>query len=362
MLKEKVTANQFFLLLYLSLLSTVFMYLSSTDIKIAQTDALLRPLVFIGIGFLVFIPICLITKKHSELAANGQYIKKTTFLKCVSFIYAIVYFVGILKATARFDLFVSSELFPNSDMTVFLVLIIAVCALLSALGLGALSRAASVFAFLVCVSTAVVMFSLSDEVDFLNFTPLFQKGIGEFIKEGTLFAIQATEIGTIIMFIPDIKGNVKRSFVRWTLLSAISFSLIFFFVIGSLGSFADTQLFPTYTSVTLASLGLLERIDALETAIWILCVVERLSFYFFVCIKALRYTFSDIPKKYLTAGTVVLVGAVIAFVSYDINNFAFLSANTLTVALFLSTAVVLPTAVYIYIRKVKPCDKVQENI
>lgn len=362
MLKEKVSANQFFLLLYLSLLSTVFMYLSSSHIKIAQTDTLLRPVFFVFLSILVSVPTFLVLKKHGELKVNRQYIPKTRFLKFIALIYAAVYLVSILKTTARFDLFASSELFPNSDMTVFLMVIVVVCAVLSFLGLGALSRSAGVFAFLVCVSTLVVMLSLTDEVDFLNFTPLFENGIGEFFKEGFLFAVQATEIGTIIMFLPDITGDVKKSFIGWTLFSALSFSLIFFFVVGSLGAFADTQLFPTYTSVTLASFGLLERIDALETAIWILCVVEKLSFCFLVCIKSLKYAFSGVSKKRISVAIAGAVSVVIAFVSYDIENFAFLSADILTVALFSLSAVILPLVVCIYIRKVKPCDKIQENI
>lgn len=362
MLKEKVSANQFFLLLYLSLLSTVFMYLSSAQIKIAQTDALLRPLVFVLLSFIVIIPTLLVLKKHIELKANRQYIPKTRLLKFIALVYVGVYLISILKTTARFDLFASSELFPNSDMTVFLVLFIVVCAVLSFLGLGALSRAAGVFAFIVCVSTGVVMLSLADEVDFLNFTPLFENGISEFFKEGLLFAVQATEIGTIIMFLPDIKGDIKKSFIGWIVFSALSFSLIFFFVVGSLGAFADTQLFPTYTSVTLASFGLLERIDALETAIWILCVAEKLSFYFLICVKALQYAFWGVSKKWLSVAVAGIVSVVIAFVSYNIEKFAFLSADVLSVVLFLFGGVILPISVCVYIRKVKPCDKIQENI
>lgn len=362
MIKEKVSANQFFALLYLSLLSTVFMYLSTPHIKFAQTDALLRPLVFLLLSFIVSVPVFLVLKKHIQLKNNRQYIPKTRFLRLVAFLYAAVYIVSILRTAARFDLFVSSELFPNSDMTVFLVAIIGVCAVLSFLGLGALSRAAGVFALVVCASTAVVMISLADEVDILNFTPIFENGLGEFFREGLFFALQATEIGTIIMFLPDLKGNVKKTFIGWTVLSSLSFSLIFFFVVGALGAFADTQLFPTYTSVTLASFGLLERIDALETAIWILCVVEKIAFYFLICVKALRYTFSGASQKAVYAVVGGVVATVIAFVSYDIENFSFLSADILTIVLFLVSVVILPIAICIYIKRVKPCDKIQENI
>lgn len=362
MIKEKVSANQFFLLLYLSLLSTVFMYLSSSHIKIAQTDTLLRPLIFVVVSLVVSVPTFFVLKKHTQLKANRQFIPETKFLKCVACVYAVVYFFSILKTVARFDLFASSELFPNSDMTVFLVLLIVACAVLSFLGLGALSRAAGIFTFLVCASTVFVMLSLSNEVDLLNFTPVFKNGFNNFLKDGLIFAVQATEIGTIIMFLPDIKGDTKKTYIRWIILSALSFSVIFFFVIGSLGAFADTQLFPTYTAVSLASFGLIERIDALETAIWILCIVEKIAFYFLICIKALRYAFKGVSKRITAILTIFSVSAVITLVSYNIEKFGFLSEDLLTVVLFLLSAVILPAVVYFYIRRVKPSDKIQESI
>ena len=84
MVKEKVSANQFFVLLFLSMLSTVFMYLSSPHIKIAQTDAVLRPLVFVFVSFLVCIPVFFIIKKHSGLKAEHKHIPQTKLLKLLS--------------------------------------------------------------------------------------------------------------------------------------------------------------------------------------------------------------------------------------------------------------------------------------
>lgn len=362
MAKDKVTANQFFMLLYLSLLSTVFMYLSSPHIKLAQTDALLRPLIFIPASLIVGVPSFFILKKHKELNQNRQYIEKTTVLKVIAMLYAFAYFISILKTISRFDLFASSELFPNSDMFAFLLLIIIVCAVLSFTGLGALARSSVVFLVLVGLSTAVVMLSLHGEIDLFNFTPLFRNGISAFFEDGLLFAMQATEIGAITFFLPDITGNMKKSFISWSVLSAVSFSLVFFFVIGSLGSFADTQLFPTYTAVSLASFGLLERIDALETAIWIICVVEKTALYILIVSKALKYAINGVSQKLFAVVTAVVVALLTGLASYNIERFAFLSDDRLTIALFLSVALVLPTAVAIYIRRVKPREKVDEGI
>ncbi len=362
MSEKKITKTQYFSLLYLSLLSSLFMYLSSSKINIASTDAILRPVVFIFLSILFSVPAFLIQKEHDKLKNNRQYMPVKRPFKIIALIYAVVYFISLVKATARFDLFVSTELFPNSDMTIFLGAMLACCVTISFLGIGALARAAGGFLLLVIISTVVVMFSLANEVDILNFTPVFQNGALSFIEECLIFTMQATEIGTLIMFLPEIKGDIRKKFGVWAVAAGLSFSLILFFVVGSLGAFADTQLFPTYASVTIASFGLLERIDALETAIWVLCVVGKISFYFLVVTKALNYTFPKISKKIWGVICGISATVIISFISLNINRFYFLSSEVLTVALFTLAAVVLPIFAFITMKKVAPCEKIEENI
>lgn len=362
MVKNQVTAKQFFSLLYISLLSTVFMYLSSPNIKLSQTDTLLRPFVFMVVALVVGVPILLIYKRHKELELNRQYIKKSAFLKLVAIIYAVVYFISIVKTIARFDLFVSSEVFPNADMFIFLVAIIFVCALLSLSGLGALSRSALIFLVLVGGATVVVMISLREEIDILNFTPIFQNGVKSFAEDGFIFSAQALEIGAITFFLPHINGNIKKTFIGWSVLSAVSFSVIFLFVVGSLGVFADTQLFPTYTAVSLASFGLLERIDALETGVWIICAVEKLALYFLIAANAVSYAFKGASQRVVTAVCFVLATLFSVIISRNIEHFSFLSSNLLAIVLFVVVAVILPVSLAIYVRRVRPCEKVDEGL
>lgn len=361
MIEKKVSAPQFFSLLFLSLLSTVFMYVSSTEVTIAETETILRPLVFVLISVLVSVPSYFIFKEYKNGESNGIKVEKRLFFKVIALIYALVYFIGSLRSIARFDLFASSELFPGSEMTFFIIGIIVACGLLSSLGLGALCRGGVVFTFLVVAVTGFVMVSLKDEINILNFTPLFREGIGNFFFDSLLLSVQATELGAIILFLPEIRGKVKKHFFGWLLLSALSFSAIFFFVIGSLGPFADTQLFPTYSSVTLADFGLLKRIDALETSIWIFCVVEKISFYILIVTRGINYAFGKVPSKYIRTGICVILSCILVFISGNVKRFAFMSDMRIVSVLYALVAFLLPVAVLIYLKKVKPYEKISEN-
>ena len=359
---RRVSAPQFFSLLFLSVLSTVFMYISSPKIPIAQTETLLRPIVFVVISLVVGLPAYFIYKNNVKNAEKGLIVKETKFLKITTSLFGAVYFVGALKTILRFDLFASSELFPGSDMSIFLIAIVIVCGVLSTVGLNALCRGSVIFCFIVVSATVFVMVSLVDEFDFLNFTPLFSGGVGQFVTDSFLFAIQATELGAITLFLPQIKGSFKKHYITFVVLSGVAFIGVFAFVIGALGSFADTQLFPTYTAVTLANFGLLERIDALETAIWILCVVVKISFYILITVKCLKKVLVKVSEKILRIAVCVALAVIPAFVSDNIESFGFVSNNILTLVLYAVSVIILPCILLVYYRKVKPYEKISEDI
>lgn len=347
MTKSSVSAPQFFALLYLSMLGSMFMYISSPNITIATAEALLRPLIFSVVSILFAIPIYFLCTK-SDFKEIMQAEKRSKVYKGVAIFYGLVYFIDALMTAGRFDLFASSELFPGTEMTYFLIGLVAVCVALSFCGIGALGRASVIFTFVVVVATAFAALTLSKDVDFLNFTPLFENGVGKFIKDSLSFSVQASEIGAIVIFFPEIKGNIKKNYILWSVLSALSFSFILFFVIGTLGVFADTQLFPTYTAVTLAQFGFFERLDALETAIWILCVVTKLTFYISAIVKCICFSFPKLSEK----NTSVIVGSVIAvfliFISGNINNFDFISFMPLVISVYVVPVLVLPSVLIVF--------------
>lgn len=355
--KTKVSTPQFFSLLYLSVLSSIFMYISSPEITISETDSLLRPVVFIAVSIVSALPLLFVYKKLGQNEANYKKLYESKFGKITAVIYSVVYLLGIVRTTARFDLFASSELFPGAEMTFFIIGLVAVCAALSLLGLESLTRAGVIFTFIVVCATGFVMLSLWDEISVLNFTPLFQDGAGRFFSDSILFSLQASEIGVLLTVLPQIKGNLKKGFVWWAILSGATFIAVLFFVVGTLGAFADTQLFPTYTAVTLAKFGLLQRMDALETAIWILCVVEKIALYFFVVTKNLKILFPKVKKSTLCLVQALSVCAVLVFVSGNLERFSFISYTPIVVGMYVVPVILLPVSVLFYLKKVKKSEK-----
>ncbi|MGN0526031.1 MAG: GerAB/ArcD/ProY family transporter [Acutalibacteraceae bacterium] len=348
MIKDKCTSSQFFSVLYLTMLNTVFMYVSSPQITISSTDTLLRSVVFVIVSFIVILPTYAFCKVYKKSGLNIEN-DKSPVLKAVSIFYAVVYFIDGLLTLSRFDFFANSELFSNSNIRIFTIIFVISCCLLALNGLGGLSRASVLFSFVVICATVFMGITLIDKVDLVNFSPLFENGITDFFRDSLFFSLRASEIGAILIFLPEIKGNIKKSYIVWTLLSAVTYVFIMFFVIGSLGSFADMVLFPTFASVTLARFSLFERLDAIETAIWILCAVTKLTFFINIILKTVGYTFPKIKKGIISTVVGILMSVYVLFLSGNIERFEILSNTALTVALYIVPIIVLPCVLLIYI-------------
>ncbi len=345
MLKDRVTPSQFFSLLYLSMLSSIFMYISDRRVSVSQTDSLLRPIVFSLVSILAFLPMCYLMKRYGVFSEEQRKeLSKSKAFKIISVIYGSTYFLDALITAARFDLFASSELFPGKDMTFFLVGLIVVCCFLSHYGLGGLSRASTIFVIIVVSATAFAASTLFQEVDFLNFTPVFENGVTDFVKDSLFFSVQASEIGAIPLVASNIKGNVKKHYVLWSIFSAVSFSVILFFVVGTLGEFADTQLFPTYAAISLAEFGLFERLDALETAIWILCIVVKLAFFIYIIVQTFSFSFKKINKHKIIFSALVgaVISAILVYVSNNVVRFSFISSATVAIGVYIVPVIILP--------------------
>ncbi len=340
MWNSKVTSSQYFSLLYLCMLGSVFMYISSTESAISDADALLRPIAFAIVTPALAVPIFLYYRKYrvkESFVSEGNLVDKIVFA-----FYALIYFVDALITTARFDLFASSELFPGNDMRFFMVFLVVICAVISLWGFRGLTGGNVVFTVAIVLATGFAMLTLIKEIDFLNFNPFFEKGGAQFVSDSFMFTIQASELGSLFLVFPCLKGNVKKHFAAWTILGALSFSIIFFFVTGTLGVFADTQLFPTYSAVTLAEFGLLERLDALETSIWILCVVSKLTFYFILVTACVRRVYSRASAGVVVSVITLLLCVLISFISGDVKKFGFATATPLVVAVYIIPVLVLP--------------------
>lgn len=337
----------------------VFLYISGTSSLFGSSDSVIRPVVFGVINAVLTIPLRAYTKTVGNESVFSFLNKNSRPLSvAVSVMYCLIFLVGIIGTAARFDIFASSVMFYETDMSFFVAIMLFVCTLISGFGISAVARGGMIFTMLVTLGTAaVIVTAFLNGIDYLNFTPLFNETPRDFFSDRFGFSYFCTELSALLIFLPKIEGNVKKSYFKWVLGSCAVMCTVAFCIVGSLGSFADSQLFPVYAVSAVAGIGIVDRVDSLQTSLWLLCVVIKISFQLIVFNESFNNLFKTKSKRIVPFSASFVAALAVFWISYDIKRFAFLTQWQFSVISFLILTVLLPIACIIIKKRVASREK-----
>lgn len=356
----KIRVQHVFYLLFLSRLFTTLTYIPSLNVDLLVSDKLAR-IVFSGIFLLVTsIPIYLCCKSdiRANLLNRCECISKA-FGKICSFIYATFFIYSAITSIARFDLFATSIMFPQTNFNKFLIIIIFASMIAALFGLEALARSSGIIFGVVIVSMSVILIAVANKFDWLNFCPLFYNGVKPSLLAGLVTAFRTVEIVSLPILMPNISGNVRKGIVWWIVLTEFFILILNFFMVAIMGEYTRTQLFPLYTLTVIAKFKFLERIDVILTGSWIICVYIKLGLMIYLFRQSMQTLISKKPKNiYIYIATVILSVSSMFLTpkSYSINR---LLNPYIDGIMFTLTMIVIPTSVLILekMRKVKNAKK-----
>ena len=72
---------------------------------------------------------------------------------------------------------------------------------------------------------------------------------------------------------------MTRHYFTWTVLAAVGVIVIQATSAGVLGDYGEMVLFPYYTAVTTAQIGVLQRVDILAAALWLTALFVKMAFF-----------------------------------------------------------------------------------
>jgi len=359
MTQSKVTTGQFYSLLYICSVVAAFMFVSTTVIDLGATDAILFPTVFGILSLITIIPTFIFNKKSegiSVLIATRE--RSKAFSYFIAVCYAVLVFVLLLRTLARLDLFVSSEVFPENTMTLLIVSIVIVSTGLSLLDIGALSRASTIFLILVTFSVSVVVTSAFSNIESINFVPLFMNGEAEFFKQALAYSVFFPESACLILFLSNIKGNIRKGYFIYILFLVLSLTIVSFTVVGALGEFCNTQLFPAFAISSVGEYRVLERFESIQSSVWTVCIVAKTTLQIMIISNCIRHIFPKI--KWWTPNALVGVIAIgfIIYISNGVTRFSFMSSEFQVMLTYILLVVVLPCLSLFSILKKKRGEQV----
>lgn len=332
--RTQLTTMQLFIIMLLSRLFVTLMYMSPTGLKINSSDFMLQIIIGAVLTFITAIPAYLLIRDDNiEGFLRRCDDTSTAFGKTASVIFLIAFLFWAMRTLVRFDVFVSTVIFPESDVRVFL-LILVVCSLYSVImGIDVLGRTAQIFVTLVAFSIIFVMFSTANRISITNFTPMMYDGFYRPFQAGVGTMASCVELTYPLIFKDKIKSKPIACVFPWVGAIMSILLTVTFWGAGVLGDFTNTQLFPVFSLTTLTSVGFLERLDVFLTAAWVVCVFVKIAICINIVAVCLGELFKSLNEKkaMIISATIISVFALMIRESYMTKAFVSNISGAVTV-------------------------------
>ncbi len=360
-MKEKISAFQFFIMLFLSRALTTVTYISSYTKNIRLSDMLVQPIFRISFGIILMLPVYFLYRRNREKNVLDTVRERSPRLsRVLSFAYVLIFFYFTVTTIGRLDLFAGTVVFPETDIDYMLVFVIILCCYGAYLGLEALGRASVIFSVLVIPAIAFILVAVSNKVDLLNITPVFYNGVKPVILTTIDSIGQTVEYTILAIAVPHVTGKVKKGFFILLGVQSAFVATVFFFIMSVMGNYAHTQLFPMHTLASLAEFAMFDRLDAIFTGVWIMCAFIKASLLIYLQLSILKKEFPSLNSK----AALVVIGALAITVNLiiagSVDRFMLADNSVIKVILTVVTAFVIPLAVLVFTkRRNQKCDEPQ---
>ncbi len=357
--KGKISAFQFYVMLFLSRTLTTVTYVSSYTKDVRLSDMLVQPIFRIAIGILIMLPIYLLYKKHENKNLLDLVRERSAKLsKIISIFYVVAFFYFTVVTIARLDVFTGTVVFPETNVNFMLVFVIILCCYGAYLGFEALGRSSILTAILVIPAIIFILCALVEKVDLLNLSPVFYNGVTPVIKTAVDSVGQTIEYAMIAIALPKVTGKATKGFFIWIFSQTLLMTVLFFFAGAVMGNFAATQLFPFHTLASLSKFAMFERLDAIFTSVWIMCAFIKASLLIFLQVEILQKEFSKLKRiNFLVViGIVSIISNLI--IAGEIERFFIIDSSIIKIIATGITTFLIPLVVLILARKgSKECEE-----
>ncbi len=341
--KAQLTTMQLFIIMILSRLFVTLMYMSPVGFKINSSDLMMQIVIGAVLTFLTAIPAYRLIKDDNK---EGLLIRcdkaAPVFGKVAYGVFLISFLFWALRTLVRFDVFVSTVIFPESDIRVFLVILV-VCSLYSVImGIDVLGRTAQIFVTLVAFSIVFVMVSTANRIEITNFTPMLYDGFYQPFRVGVSTMASCIELTYPLLFKDKIKSKPIACVFPWIGAVMGILLVVAFWGAGVLGDFSNTQLFPVFSLTTLTSVGFLERLDVFLTAAWVVCVFVKIAVCINVVEMCLLGFFRSLTEKKAMIISAVVISVLALLIRENYMAKAFVSNISSAVTVYAIIVILIP--------------------
>lgn len=284
----KISVSQFFIILIISRMFSMFTY-KPYSYSVSGLEAAISITASVLINFLIFVPIFLIVKDNKENnVLDLGYKASGIFGNVYSFLFIIVSLFLCVECLSQFELFMTSTIYTTTS-SVFLVLpVIIVGFFICIKGIETIARISGFVIIALVFSIILIFISVYQKVDLIwigNVNINNTEGMIEYIIDNVS---HTTEI-IPFMFLLNYTNKSSKKGVKWfAVCIGLFFEVISFLSITVLGNYREVILFPFYTVSAIAKNSVTDRYKAAFITLWVFMAVIKFCIYLFVASKCLK--------------------------------------------------------------------------
>lgn len=342
----KVSSSQMFCVLFLCRIISLFTFMLPSASYLPSGDRIITAIPLMLIEF-IYCLILIFTIRHNPKAglieSAAVISPKTAAVLSVIYTLAFIWFAGI--GTARFELFISTVMFPNSQLYFMIFLLLAAAVYAALKGIEAVSRASGILFFIIFASVIFILISVMGEFRYYNLQPVLTKGISPVFAFSFYVSVRAAELLTLHINAPYIKGRKGVMAIGWVGAFCLVTNVILTVLAGVTGEYGNDQIFPLYTLTVIAKFGIFERLDDILTGVWVLCSFIQLSFLIITGMNALSQAFGKIKK--VPAALIIATGIFIVYLlsSRTVAVFSEAVSSGIVDVIFIVLIAVVPVSI-----------------
>lgn len=326
--RGRISAWQFFLLIFSYLLGTSFFLRPGGLIAVAKQDAwivplwggiagILTPLIWIRLARyypgLTLIQIC---TKVAGKSVGGL----------IALLY-IGYFVHLSSfVTRNLGDFMTQTLMPRTPITVFHVMFLFVICYTVIKGMEAIARSTEILFPIVTLAFLFIFCIALSEWDWERFDGMFRMDVWTTMKETrAIFGFPFMETIVFMMLFPYVRSRRTTGFMLGAIAAALSLSSIVFFTIGVLGvSRSSHETYPLFVIVQEIHIGtFFEHLESTIALILLVAIFIKLSITYYCSVAGLGQLFRVNDRNWIALSLILIISGLALGFDNVLENIAF---------------------------------------
>lgn len=278
--KTLITVTQLFGMLFVSRMVVNITYnpFMASDGEI--WDHMLSAVGAFLLTFVLVIPVYLLYRRYPRMSIteDAYYLMgKAAFL--VVGVYALYFLLVSCYTLSLFNVFVTNVMSPKVSLVVLSIAVTATACYGAFKGIEALARTSGLVLIGICAALVFLVCALAPRMEMDNFPPLMYNGPKSTVNGVLLMLSRTSSVPVLAMLLPFAKGNAKKGIAVWNTVTYLSIAGLITVMVGALGDFLKTQIFPIYAATSIAEIGIFKRMDALFLGIWTMGLFIKLALF-----------------------------------------------------------------------------------